>query len=380
MIPMCMAAVMAGTITVPAWASPEFSRDAQEWEKLRDNTMEYGELEALVHEYNVTVLNNKVDLADSRGKTSEEIASSYRDAASDLYNSVVYPEDDSELSYAMSYATATSIDNQAKSLERMADDNVDDGEIRKLQYDQVEATIASGAQNSMNSYQQLLESRKTLEANRALLTALYESTVAQAGLGMATQADVLSAQQNVQSLEASIISMDANINKVRQSLCVMTGWAYNANPEIVALPAADISRLDSMNPTTDLEKAKENNYTLKIDKKKLSNSSSSTSRQTLEKTVQDDEQKIGAALNNQYHAVLQAKTAYDQAIADFDLEAKNMQTAQLKFDLKMLSKLEYIQTQTAFTEKQANKAIAEMALLQAMDAYDWALRGLLSLS
>ena len=104
---------------------------------------------------------------------------------------------------------------------------IDDGEIRKIQYDQAEATLVSAAQTSMNSHQQLLLNRGTLEANLALVRATYNSVVVKAGEGMATQADVLSAQEQVKSLEAKLISLDASINKTRQSLCLMTGWAYD---------------------------------------------------------------------------------------------------------------------------------------------------------
>lgn len=135
-----------------------------------------------------------------------------------------------------------------------------------------------------------------------------------------------------------------------------------------------------MNPSVDLEKAKENNYTLKIDKRKLQNAASTSTVSTWEKTIKNDEQQLGAALNNQYQAVLQAKTAYDQAQTDLALETKNMETVQRKYDLKMVSKLEYLQAQAAYVEKQVGSITADMKLLQAMDTYDWAVRGLLNLS
>ena len=40
-------------------SSPEFSRTEEEWNRLRDNRMEYGEIEGLVQEYNVTVQSNQ---------------------------------------------------------------------------------------------------------------------------------------------------------------------------------------------------------------------------------------------------------------------------------------------------------------------------------
>lgn len=379
--PLLAAAVMAVMPAMQAMAlSPEFAHTEEEWAKLRDNVMEYEELEALVHEYNTTVRNNDIDYEDYRGKNSSEIADGYRDAAAMLYDSVGYPEDDSELAYIMSYASAVQIENQAKSLEQLADSNVDDGVTKRLQYEQAEATIASGAQSAMINYHQQLESRKVMEANLQLLQATYDSTVARAGLGMATQADVLNAQESLQNMQAQLMALDSGILKIRQNLCVMTGWRYDANPEIMAVPAANLDRVAAMNPAVDLEQALANNYTYNIDKRKLENATSSANKKTLQQTVRDDEQKVAAALNNQYNAVLQAKTAYDQAVTEYALEAKNMETAQRKYDLGMLSKLEFISQQAAFAEKDANKNSKDMALLQAIENYEWALKGLMTLS
>ena len=56
----------AGTVAVsvsaalPAYASsPEFARSAEEWAALKDNKMEYWEIEGLIQEYNPTVQQNQ---------------------------------------------------------------------------------------------------------------------------------------------------------------------------------------------------------------------------------------------------------------------------------------------------------------------------------
>ena len=58
---LCAAGILALTaLPAPAFASsPEFARTEEEWNRLRDNKMEYGEIEGLVQEYNVTVQNNQ---------------------------------------------------------------------------------------------------------------------------------------------------------------------------------------------------------------------------------------------------------------------------------------------------------------------------------
>ena len=72
-------------------ASPEFARTPEEWAVLRDNVMEYGELVGLIHEYNVTVQKNQLDLKDKKQDariTSDQNAQYYRDAAWDYRSAI----------------------------------------------------------------------------------------------------------------------------------------------------------------------------------------------------------------------------------------------------------------------------------------------------
>ena len=74
-----VAAVAAGTMPVYSAyaASPSFARTEEEWAKLRDNVIEYDELEGLIHEYNATVQNNQYTYQKFRqdyGDTNEEVA------------------------------------------------------------------------------------------------------------------------------------------------------------------------------------------------------------------------------------------------------------------------------------------------------------------
>ena len=373
---------VAVSVNLPAAAlaaSPEFARTQEEWAKLRDNTLEYGEIPALIHEYNPTVQNNLVSFEDYRGKTQNEISQGYRDAAEELYASIDWPSQD-DPGYAMLYSAAETAEAQAKQLEKMADENVSDGVIIKLQYDQTEAALASSAQNLMNQYYQLQEKLKTAQAAQELAAVSLTSAQARAAQGMATANDVLSAQENVKKAEAGVMNVQANIQKVRQNLQVMTGWTYDAAAEIGPMPELDISRIDSMNPETDKAKALEHNYTLQIDKRKLENSEDSANKQIQQNTVANDEQKIGAALSNLYSQVLQARDSYNQAKSALELEQQNMEAAQRKYDLGMMSRLEYLQVQNTFVGKKAEYRIQELNLQGAMDAYDWALKGSMTLN
>ena len=370
-----LAAALAGAAPAGALAaSPEFARTPEEWERLRDNTLEYEEIPDLIREYNSTVQNNMISYGDYRGKDANEIAEDYREAAQTLYDSVVWPSED-DTGYAMLYSAAETAQAQARRLEKMADENVSDGMIIKWQYDQVEASLSSTAQNLMSQYYQLLENRKTAEAGKELAEASLRSVETQASLGMATENDVLTAREAVKTAEAGVISAESNIQTVKQNLQVMTGWAYNSEPEIAQMPPVDVTRIDAMNPETDLEKALENNYTLLIAKRTLENTSDAANQQIQRQTIANTEQQIASGLTDLYSQVLQARNTYDQARSALELEEKNMAAAETKYGLGMISRLEYLQARNAYVESQANFRIQELALQSAMDAYDWALRG-----
>ena len=373
------AALAAGAPATVLAASPEFARTAEEWAALRDNTLEYEEIPDLIHEYNSTVQNNMVSYDDYRGKDANEIADDYREAAQTLYDSSEWPSED-DSGYAMLYSAAETAQAQARQMEKMADDNVSDGMIIKWQYDQVEASLSSTAQNLMNQYYQLQENLKTAQSGKELAEASLQAVQTQASLGMATNNDVLTAQEAVKTAEAGIISIQSSIQSVKQNLQVMTGWAYNSQPEIAPMPQVDVTRIDSMNPETDLEKALETNYTLMIDKRTLENTDDAANQQIARQTIANDEQKIASGLTDLYNQVLQARDSYNQAQSALALEEQNMAATQTRYDLGMVSRLEYLQAQNTYVQSQADFRIQELSLQAAMDAYDWALKGSLTLS
>lgn len=372
----CLAAVLAAAApTGTAWAgSPEFARSAEEWAKLRDNVMEYDELAGLIHEYNVTVQNNQRDYNEKKNKTSDEIAQDYRDAA-DAVRSSMSGDDSPQAIMQDSMAEA-----QALSLEQQADDNVEDSEIFKMTYDQTEATLVSNAQTNMISYHQKARDLDLKKKNRELLAATYDSVVLKMNHGMATQMDVLTAQENLQNADAAILTAESDLENTRQKLCVMLGWRYDASPEIREIPAVDLNRIQSMDPAADKARALENNYTLRINKKKLANSSNNSKKESLQMTIDDNIQRIGSSVDSAYKNVIQSQTAYQQAAVSLEVASKNMEAAERKMQIGTLSRLDYLTQQYAYLQAQAAMEDASMALFQAVESYDWNINGLASAS
>lgn len=369
MASLCLAAVMAGTVCVPAKAAPAAKRTAEEWAALEDNTMEYGELAGLIHEYNTTVKNNRVELSKEDFKSSEEFASKYWKIANESYDKL------EQLPPGTPDSVKMQLEMAARQAELTAENNTTSIETIGLGYEKTEMELVVQAQKAMISYFQLLEQRDVLAKNKELAEASYQSAQTRQGLGMATSAEVLDAQQTVQNLDSQITELESNIQSTRQKLCVMTGWAADASPEIMPVPEADFSRLDRMNLEQDTQKALEQDYTLRIDQQKLANATSMENTELLETTVNNDRQQVSVAMNTAYQAVQQAKADYDQAVLDFQVAEKNMAAADQKYQLGTLSRLEYLKEQAAFVTAKAGKNTKEMALFQAMETYDWTVKG-----
>lgn len=368
-----LAAVL--TFSGPAstvWAgSPEFSRTAEEWAKLRDNVMEYDELADLVREYNVKVQKNQLDINDKKKDdlvTRDEYAQDYRDAANDARSAISGDDPVADAQNSVS----------ARKAEEQADKNVEDLKVYQLTYDQEEATLVASAQSSMISYFQQKYELETLKDNLELLQAVYQSVLLKQSAGMATQTEVLDALQNIQNTQTSVDKQTASIEQTRQKLCIMLGWKYNDTPEIKEIPEVDLSQIDAMNPDTDKENALNSNYTLKINKQKLTNATADITKDTLKRTITSNEQNISTDLVKSYQEVLQAKAAYEQAVTEYNLESRNMEAADRKAQVGSISGLDYRKQKNALITKTNGVKTAQLTLFQSVQTYNNAVNGLAS--
>ncbi len=363
-------------------ASPEFARTAEEWGKLRDNIIEYDELEDLIAEYNTTVQTNQMDLNEFRreyGSTKEDVSQRYRDMAAEIQSNIQYPDSD-DVMYGTMVNSALMAEIQVKNMEKQADDNLEDSEIIYLNYKSAEKTLVTVAQGNMITYHKDLLSLQQAELAKRQAEISLSSAQNRAAAGMATRVDILNAQEALQTAEREVNSAKAEIENVRQKLQVMLGWKYSDTPEIRQVPASDMTRIEGMNPQADREKALENNYVLRVNKKKLANADNSSTVESLNRTIADNEQKIGSALVTSHQNVLSAKIAYEQAVAELELENRNWSNVQAKYKQGTASKNQLENQQLVVQMKQLAVQLADLNLFQTMETYDWAVNGLASTS
>lgn len=373
-------ALMMGVTPLQAFAtSPEFAYTAEKWASLRDNKLEYSEIADLIHEYNTTVRQNELDYQEYKGKTSTDIAKEYYDSAAEVTERINYPEDDST-NYANQLSSALSSEISADNLTEEGDSNVDDGEIKRLGYEQEEKSLVQQAQELMISYYSGKASLDSLEDAVTQAETAYTQAQTRKAAGMALQSDVDTAAESVTTAKASLQSAKSSLEQTRQQLVIMLGWNYNDSVEFGTLPEVDTSAVSSINVTSDIQTAITNNYSIKITERRLANSQSENNRATYTSTLSNQKDTVSTNVKNAYNSLVLAKNSYEQAKTSYELEEKERAAAELRLSAGTITKKTYAKQESACLSAKTSMESEKLSFLTTKVTYDWAVAGLASAS
>lgn len=370
--------ILSSTVSQTALAaSPPFAYTEEKWASLRDDKLEFDEIADLIHEYNSTVLSNQLEYKEYKGKDSDEIAQTYYDTADEIYGSIEYPDSD-DANYGSRLASAQSSELSADQMIERGDENVSDGDIVKWGYDKTEKSLIQSAQDMMITYWTALNSLENSKNVKTTAEKAYETASLQAAAGTTTESAVLNARDTVLQADAAITSAESAIASTKENLCLMLGWQYGAQVEIGNLPAPEPSKSSTVNLEEDLVKAVENNYDLKILAREAKNAKTGSPQRQYEETLKSSEEAVKANVKSAWQSLVLAENQYAQTIKSFELEEKNMQSAERKRAAGTMSQNEYQSRQTSYESAAREKETAALSLLQVQYAYQWTVEGLAS--
>ena len=371
-----LSALLAAGSVFPALAveKPAEMDDAT-WARLQDNTLEYDEIENLVLYYNPTY-RQVVDTIEVQLEPLKTAVADLKDYVQDQRDEARKAKDnDDMISYKIGMATAAAIEKQAvKGLEtglRTAQG------ATKPTKDQIRRTMTSVIEGLVITYNQTLASKELVDTSVALAQAAYDSTVAQQSIGMATEADVQSALKSLTSAQNGQKSLEDGLKTLKRNICVQTGWDYNADMEIGAVPTPDLASISAMNPDEDTKKAISYNPT--ISSLRASNGHGDVNRGIKERSLEDTENKISTKVHDLYTAVLQSKITYDGAASAYESARLTMEGNERKYAMGMLGNLQYLQLKMTYLQQKQAYDTAVLSLNQAINDYNWALYGVVTL-
>ena len=354
-------------------ASPEFAYTEEEWAALQDNTLEYEEIEKLIKEYNVTYQNNMAeyrDFVDEYGTTNEEWSDAYRELADEFYSEM------GDGDTASSMLSNLQLEQQAENMLTQADEAVDDSETYRLEYEKQAKNLVLQAQGYMISYHRQRLNLANAEAQKALTEANYGLTQVKLAAGMATQIDLLNAEASIRTQEQSISSQRTALEQTRQNLIVMLGWNAGDQPEIGEVPQVSMEEINAIDVAAGKEAALANNYTLRINKRRLENSSEDSVTDKLKNTIEDNEKKIRLSVESAYQSLLAAKLSYEQAAASNETAQAQLAISAAGLQAGTITALAYEQQQANADAAQIAVQTAALDLFDAYQTYEWNVNGL----
>ena len=363
--------------------SPTFSRTEEEWAKLRDMNLDYEEIDGLVTEYNATVQTNQANMQQftrDYGRKNSQVSQSYRDMAEKIEDSLTEPDPDS-MTYVPMMASIAQSRATISNLKNSADTTLEDYEVQYFTYESVRLSLVQNTKALMISYYSKDVSKEALQKAVEVAELNLANAQARLAVGMATNLDVLSAKEAVIKANKTLSDQSNAALADRDKLLIMTGFKTDSQANIGLVPVLseeELQNIDKINVEEDIKKAVEENYALKINKRKLGNAKSDTQIKSLNSTISSGTENIKANVQTLYKNLVNAKDKLNLLKAELELSGKDLETIRQKKNLGMATQLEVANKELENIKKNTEKKQAELALRLALENYNSAVNGLAS--
>lgn len=344
------------------------------------DTIEYDQLLQWIREYNPVIKSANESyymLAEEAMKVAERM----RDEANELYDEA---KDLDDIGTAEAKEASKALKKNVKELRKYAkkqqdsaenmDDSTDSG---RRQLNHTENTMVYNAQLLVNTYWQLEAQRaavaKHVEAAEAALTA----SQALASQGMAVESGLLASASGLGAAKSSLTAIESGLEKVRRNIYTLTGQGYASGTKIGEIPAVDIKRIAQIDVEKDCETAVGNNYNLITQRHTEVEVNTNKNVNVRLRGIEEAEDQMRITVRGLYQDVLSKKASYDAAAANYEGAKITWNGAQIQNSQGMVNRVEFLQMEAAFLESQSAYRTAELELHQAMETYDWAVKGLI---
>ena len=363
--------------------SPTFSRAEEEWTKLRDMNLDYEEIDGLVTEYNATVQANQANMQQftrDYGRNNSQVSQSYRDMAQKIEESLTEPEPDS-MTYVPMMASIAQSRATINNLKNSADTTLEDYEVQYFTYESARLSLVQNTKALMISYYSKDVSKEALQKAVEVAELNLANAQARVAVGMATNLDILSAKEAVIKANKELNDQSNAALADRDKLLIMTGFKTDSQANIGLVPVLseeELQNIDKINVEEDIKKALEENYALKINKRKLGNAKSDTQIKSLNSTISSGTENIKSNVQTLHKNLLNAKDKLNLLKAELELSGKDLETVRQKKNLGMATQLEVANKELENIKKNTEKKQAELALRLALENYNSAINGLAS--
>ncbi|HWQ71067.1 MAG TPA: TolC family protein [Desulfitobacteriaceae bacterium] len=247
------------------------------------------------------------------------------------------------------------------------------------------------AQKNYLGYAALSPKLEEAKAQLDLLTKQQDIMKLKLNLGLATQANADEFEVNIENAKIGVATLERTMNDLKGSLNLALGQDYDNDLTLAPLPEPDWEKIHNLDYGQDLRDAKDNSYKLKLlnvdyDSKDNEYDRADTSseedkadleRDNLKVQINDMERKIEFAFDQAYKDLLAKEDAYEVASGNYQLNTTNWNFTKIKYDLGMISSLDYSDAENKYEVVQHQYQSAQQDVLEAYTDYQWAVEGLI---
>lgn len=359
------------SMAFPGCALAETAEEAAA--SLQDNVLEYGELQDMIRLYNPAMEQALASYNDTLEKYAEARAQLKRGQFS-VSTDKEEAKDDNDMEDYAYYASEEAIyKSAAASYQDMYERMQENSSTSSLRQTERQMTVA--AQALMISYDTMELERETMEKMCQLYEKQYELVQARYQAGMATQADVLSANEQLLDGRSSLETIQESQDEVYRSLCLMVGRETDGSLTIARIPSADTSRIEGYDLEGDTQKAIGNNNAL-MSERHTSSGGSTSGVNNKKRNVAEGEEKLRIQMESLYSDILRKKQELEAEKTAYEKARQEKNLADTRYSLGMMSQMDYLSAEMAAIQAEADYRAADLALVQAMDTYEWAVLGI----
>lgn len=349
--------------------------DAETWAKLTDDVLEYDEVPMLVHEFNTQISQTWDQLKEVQDDLKQGVADleGYRHKMKNLKDRA---KDEYNMEGIIQYTTQDIILGKViTGMNTSVEGILSIGTKNSLQ--KAENQLTKAVQSLMITYDSTRKQRDVVSHLQQLYDRQYQIMVNKQAVGLATPQEIVTAQTNQLSALSTLQTIDGGLMQMKPTLCSLTGWPADANPEIAEIPTVDLSKIDEMNLEEDTRKAIGNNTEL-ISQRRSASGKTNAGVEARLGVINEGDQKMTIKMKELYDDVFAKKSAFEGAKAGFEAAQKSADGYERMYQVGLMSEADYLGTQISYYQKKAAYNAADGSLRLAIETYGWAVKGLVN--
>ncbi len=379
----------------------------ERYEQLCDDTVEWDEIEDLIRYFSPTYSS----LLEQANSTLDDIQSSTAEDIINYPDLIKQTEEGLEAAYGLLAQYENTLPADSSVIQNLKA-NIADAELNKAQLiegleniyktnAQIEGRLyVSGTQTGVTSrdaieiqlypvmeqlrsvieglvisYGQLSASRDIYAQQADLYRSVLTMQESMLGLGLATQAEVAQARNDLNVAQSTLAQTDASLNQLAEAIGLQLGYKDRI-PQIGPAPDPDLSYVENADLAADIVRAGGENTEIRSAYKSDGTTAGTALR---DMTYNEAMGKLSSRMNELYADMKEKAVLYEASQATLKKAELTLSGAQTRYELGMLGASEYKAQILTYTSYMVSAQLAKSNLQQSINNYRWAVEGVLSL-